>query len=280
MDWDHLRFVLAVARAGTLAGAARRLGVDQTTVSRRLAAAELFLGARLFERVEGTLRPTAAGERAIARAARIEEEVKALEAGIDDGDATAAGVVRLTAVPILVNRLLVPALRHLQAAHPRIQLELVAEPKNLSLTRREADMALRLARPERGGSALTRRIGRLGYAAYGPRGLAPEDLPWIGYEEGQRHLPQARWLADTAEGGLPAPLLVNDAEALVGAVEAGLGRSLLPCCIAEGNDRLERLAPEIALSREVWLLAHHELRRHGRIQAVIAWLEELFARLS
>ncbi len=280
MDWDHLRFVLAVARAATLAGAARRLGVDQTTVARRLAAAELLLGARLFERVEGTLRPTAAGERAIARAARIEEEVRALGAGIDDGDATAAGVVRLTAVPILVNRLLVPALPQLRSAQPRIQLELVAEPRNLSLTRREADMALRLARPERGGSAVTRRLGLLGYAAYGPRGVAARGLPWIGYEEGQRHLPQARWLAAAAQGGPPAPLLVNDAETLVRAVQAGLGRSLLPCCIADGDERLERLGPEVALSREVWVLTHGDLRRHARIQAVIAWLEALFAGLS
>ena len=105
MEWSDLRYVLAIARAGTLAAAARRLGVNQTTAARRLAAAEAELGARLFDRADGVLRPTRAGEAAIARAARMEREVEALEQGIGDADAAAAGLVRLTAVPILANRL-------------------------------------------------------------------------------------------------------------------------------------------------------------------------------
>jgi DNA-binding transcriptional LysR family regulator len=84
--------------------------------------------------------------------------------------------VRVTAVPILANRLLVPALPRLFARHPRLRVELVAEPRNLSLTRREADIALRLARPE-SGPALARRIGRLDFAVYGPRRRGAETLP-------------------------------------------------------------------------------------------------------
>jgi DNA-binding transcriptional LysR family regulator len=105
MEWSDLRVLLAIARAGTLAAAARRLGVDQTTVARRLAAAETALGTRLFERVEGALRPTMPGEVALARAGRVEREVQALEQGIAGTDAEPAGLVRLTAVPIIVNRL-------------------------------------------------------------------------------------------------------------------------------------------------------------------------------
>jgi DNA-binding transcriptional LysR family regulator len=278
MDWDDLRYLLTIARGGTLAAAARRLGVDQTTVARRLAAAEASLGARLFERVDGVLHPTKAGAAAIARAAQVEAQVNALESGIGSDDAAPAGLVRLTAVPILINRLIIPALPSFAAAYPRIQLELIAEPRNVSLSRREADIALRLSRPERGGATLTRRIGRLDYAAYGPRGCAAERLPWIGYEDGLRHLPQARWIASATDGGKTAPLLVNDAEAILQAIHAGLGKSLLPCRIADRDQRLKRLAPEVVLSREAWLLTHNEVRHHGRIAAVIAWLQDLFAR--
>jgi len=271
MDWSDLRYVLTVARAGTLAAAARRLGVNQTTVARRIAAAETVLAARLFERRDGTLHPTKAGEAAIARAAQVEQEVLALERGIGDADAASAGTVRLTAVPILANRLLIPAVPRLFARHPRLRLELIAEPRNLSLTRREADIALRLARPE-SGAALTRRIGRLDYAVYGPRRRKPDDLAWITYEEGLSHLPQARWIA--AQGHEAAPLLLNDAEAIVQAARAGVGKSLLPCFVGEREPGLRRLS-SVELSREIWLMVHRDLRAQARIAAVIDWLVEL-----
>lgn len=231
MEWSDLRHVLAVARAGTLAAAARRLRVNQTTVSRRIAAAERALGARLFERSDGTLRPTRAGEAAVNRAAQVELEVEALERRVTGTDAAPAGTVRLTSVPILVNRLLVPALPKLYAAHPRLQIELIADQRNLHLTRREADIALRLARPE-SGTALARRIGRLDYAVYGPRRRAANALPWITYEEGLGHLPQARWIDAAAGKDVPVSLRVNDAETILQAVRAGLGKSLLPCSSA------------------------------------------------
>jgi DNA-binding transcriptional LysR family regulator len=274
MDWDDLRYLLAIGRAGTLAAAARRLGVNQTTVARRLAGAEKSLGARLFDRIDGAFRPTAAGETAIARAAQIEERVRALEAGIESND-DAAGRVRVTAVPILINRLIAPNLPGFCAAYPRIELELIAEPRNVSLSRREADIALRLSRPEQGAATLTRRIGKLDYAAYGPRD-AEGELPWVGYDESQRHLPQARRMATGAEGALAA-ISFNDAEGIVHALYAGLGKSLLPCMIADSDPRMRRLDTEVSLSREVWLLTHRDLRRQPRIDVVIRWLQDLFA---
>jgi DNA-binding transcriptional LysR family regulator len=274
-NWNDLRYLLAIARGGTLSEAARRLRVDETTVARRLAVAEAALRARLFERVEGALRPTAAGEAAVAHAERIEREIQALESRIAGTDAAVAGTVRLTAVPTLVNRLLVPALPRLFATHPLLRLELIAEPRNLSLTRREADIALRLARPRGGGTAVARRIGCLDYAVYGPRRGDPDRLPWITYEEGMDELPQAKWIAAAARASpRPPALLVNDAEAILAAVRAGLGKSLLPCAVAQRERGLRRLggaAP--ALSRELWLLAHADLRPLARFAAVIAWIE-------
>lgn len=277
MEWSDLRYVLTVARAGTLAGAARRLGVDQTTVARRLAVAEAALGARLFERVEGALQPTAAGEAAIARAARVEQEVAVLERGVSGTDSRPAGTVRLTTVPIVANRLLMPALPGFCAAHPGLRLEVAAEPRNLNLTRREADIAVRLARPER-GTALAKRIGWLDYAVYGPRRRNAATLPWVTYEEGLGHLPQARWIAATARDGGIAPVALNDAETILQAVSAGLGKSLLPCAVADGITALRRLDGDApALTREVWLLVHRELRSQARIAVTIEWLQSLAA---
>jgi DNA-binding transcriptional LysR family regulator len=274
MEWSDLRYVLTVARAGTLAAAARRLGVNQTTVARRIAAAEVALATRLFERRNGVLHPTPAGEAAIARAAQVEQEVLALERGVAGTDATPAGTVRLTAVPILANRLLIPAVPRLLARHPRLRLELIAEPRNLSLTRREADIALRLARPE-SGAALARRIGKLDYAVYGPRRRKPDAVSWITYEESLSHLPQARWIA--AQDHETALLLLNDAEAIVQALRAGLGKSLLPCFVGEREPGLRRLS-KVVLSREIWLMVHRDLRAQARIAAVIDWLVELMPK--
>jgi DNA-binding transcriptional LysR family regulator len=276
MEWSDLRYVLTIARAGTLAAAARRLGVNQTTAARRLAAAEAALEARLFERRDGVLHPTKAGEAAIARAAQVEQEVAALERGIGGADATVAGTVRVTAVPILANRLLIPAAARLLARHPRLRIELIAEPRNLSLTRREADIALRLARPET-GAALARRIGRLDYAVYGPQRRKGDGLPWITYEEGLSHLPQARFIAATARAEETAPLLLNDAEAIVQAVRAGVGKSLLPCFVGENEPGFKRLS-SVVLARDIWLMVHRDLRAQARIAAVIDWLVELMPR--
>jgi DNA-binding transcriptional LysR family regulator len=278
MDWNDLRYVLAVSRAGTLAAAARRLRVDQTTVARRLAEAERGLRVRLFERVDGSLRPTRAGEAAILQAERVEQEIETLERGIGGADARVAGSVRLTAVPVLVNRLLVPAASALRAKYPGLRLELIADSRNASLTRREADIALRFARPDSGRAVLARRIGHVGYALYGPRRKA-KTLPWLTYDESFAHLPQARWI-EQARGDEPvAPLALSDAEAIAAAVRAGLGKSLLPCFAADGDPGLRRLGDKVVLTRELWLLTHEALRHQARLAAVVDWLAGLMKTL-
>jgi DNA-binding transcriptional LysR family regulator len=276
LDWNLLRHALAAARAGSLAGAARRRWVDETTVARRLARGEAILGARLFEPRAGRLHPTAAGEVLLAHAERIEREVGAVREAVAGADRVATGTVRLTAVPVLINRNLIPALPPFLDAHPGLTLELIAEPRNLSLSRREADLALRLARPERGLGMLVRRLGRLDYRVYAPAGgRCPDDLPWIAYAEEMAALPQARWIrAHLRRDGSAAPaLLVNDAEAVLQAVAAGLGKSLLPVAIAEHYPGVaaEPGSPPV-LSREVWLLLHPDLRDLARIRAVVDWL--------
>ena len=279
MSWEDLRILLAVARGGTLSAAAGRLKVNQTTVTRRLAALEGDLGLKLFQRVDGRLTPTEPGEAALRRAERVEAEMIGLEAELAGADRRPEGSVRLTAVPVIANRFLVPRLAAFLRAYPGLRIELVAEARNLSLTRRDCDLALRFARPQ-GGNMLCRRMGSLGFSLYGPRAGDPEALPWLGYEEGQARLPQAAWIARKASGEALSGLLSGDLETQIQAVLAGLGRGLLPDFVAAGEPGLRRLSPGPLLEREVWLLLHPDLRHLPRIAAVAEWLQQVFAGAS
>jgi DNA-binding transcriptional LysR family regulator len=276
-DWDDLRYVLAIARSGAHAAAGRQLGVNETTVYRRLARVESRLGSCLFQRIEGSLLPTDLGQRVVARAERMELEAEAVAEAANGGKSAAGGSVRLTSVPILINRLLLPALHELRNSHPDLHVELIAEPRNLSLTKRDADLALRLARPNKEQRLIARRIAQLQYAVYGPSGADGPVLPWIAYDDSMLELPHAAWIRQTvrAEGRAPG-LVVNDSELALHAIKAGLGKSLLPAAIGQNEPGLTRLSGEKAvLEREVWLLVLPELKHLTRIRAVIAWLEKV-----
>jgi DNA-binding transcriptional LysR family regulator len=287
-SWNDLRYLLAVSRGRTLAAAAKLLAVDDTTVARRLVALQNAMGAQLCHRLpNGKLKLTPAGETAAIRAEAIEREVGLLNSEILGIDGQISGAVRLTSVPIVVNRVLVPAAGTLLQRHPALRLELVADPRDFSLTRREADLALRLARPKTGGLRVKARcVGVLHYAVYASTSRTAREakkMPWITYDEAMDHLPQARWVTAAIGGndGELSQLRVHDAETALEAAIAGLGRSLLPCLVADGDARLRRIgngSREPALSRELWLLVHSELAALGRIEAVTQWVEEVFQR--
>lgn len=277
MNWDDVRVMLAVAEAGTLSAAARRLGVNQTTVARRLAAVERALETVLFTRIDGRLVPTAAGEAAVTRAEAMAREAEALRAAVGGGDARPAGIVRLTATESVAAHFLLPRLPAFRARWPGITLEIVTGHETLNLTRREADMALRLARPADVG-AVARRLGGIAMALYGAVGDA-RALPrreWVGYDDTLAHLPEARW-AEAARADAPVVLRTGSIAALVEAVARGVGIGVLPCWIADADDRLVRLATEPAAVREVWLVTHAALRDQARMRAVAGWLGDIFA---
>ncbi len=286
IDWNDLRHVLALARGGSFAAAGRALGTDATTVSRRLRTLESRLGTALFSRdTDGAMSPTPTGEIAVAKAETIEAEVMALSGALDAADPMALGKVRLTAAPSFINRLLIPAMPSLLARHTGLQLELIGDSRNFNLTRREADMALRLARPADAANSkvVARRIATLDYAVYVAAGQErrAEGLPWIVYEEAMAHLPHARWIAAQAEmSGRSSQLAVNDAEALLQAAVAGLGRVLLPKILAENAGGLCRVdsGDKNPPVREIWLLVHAELRQLVRIRTVADWLDGVFRR--
>lgn len=289
MNWNDLRYILAIGRANSLAAAARQIAVDETTVGRRLTAIEATLGARLFAKVAGgRLMPTEAGEVAMTHAERIEQEMNRLQLSVAGQDAAVVGTVRLTSVAVLVNRLLLPAMPQLSAAHPGLRLEMLADLRYFSLMKREADIALRLGRPNQdtGAAVLARQIGILDYDAYAPAGCSAREaaeLPWISYDESMTQLPQAKWMQSVAvrDSGAQhvsvAPVALNDPEGILEAVRLGLGKSLLPTALIKGDKSFRKLKngdwPAMP-SREIWLLTHPDQRRLARIEAVIDWLDQ------
>lgn len=272
LDWNDLRFVLAVSRARSLAAAARMLGVNETTVGRRINRVEQNLGAQLFERSNGLLSPTASGELVIAGSERVELETQAIEQQVTGTDQLVAGSVRLTSVPNILHHIIAPALPDLLSKHPELKIELISEPRDLSLTKREADIALRLARPTGETRAITRKLGQLDYAVYCARAKQNDDLPWIQFEETMRDIPQAKWIASQLDTDEPSGAAVNDSETLLACLKAGLGKSLLPIIIGDHQANLTRLDDHVPVSREMWIMIHPELRKLGRIRAVVDWL--------
>jgi DNA-binding transcriptional LysR family regulator len=278
-QWSDLRVVLALGREPSFAAAARRLGIDQTTVGRRLTALEDALQGRLFLRERGRLVPTALGEDAIARAEQMEAAVRALETTAGEAVEEVSGRVRITAVPILVNQLIVPRLPALLQRHPGLAIDANADSRNLSLSQRETDIALRFARPEN-GAGLCRKVGALAFSVFAAARAGAEDLPWVTYEERFGHYPQARWVADNVAPEHLSPLRVNDAEGLAQAVRSGLGRGVLPDFMAARDPALARVSGGPVLERDLWLLVHPDLRHLPRVAAVLDWLAALPATLE
>jgi DNA-binding transcriptional LysR family regulator len=287
-NWDDLRFLLAIRRGLTITAAARLLSVDGTTVSRRLAALQAALGEALIVRQsDGALKLTASGDVVAQRAEAMERQFDLIRDALGADHDLYTGSVRLTSVPIIANRLLVPAIGKLLDKHPALQIELFPESRDLSLTRREADLAIRLARPLTGGTNVkARRIGTLIYSVYAAHSYSAKEaarLPWITYDESLSHLPQAKWIAKAALGAVKGfyGLRVHDAETAMEAALGGLGKTLLPTIIGQRERQLQRLEirhhSPLPL-REVWLLSHADQTDLARIVAVIAWVEDVMKR--
>lgn len=281
VEWDDARVVLAIARGGSLNAAAVLLGVDATTVSRKLRSLERALNACPFDRVADRLVPTELGYTILARAERIEAELLGLAADIGGAAHRCAGTVRVSAVPVLADHLIVPSLHGLLPAYPDLKVEVAAESANVCVRHREADLALRLARPK-SDTALCRRVGRLSYSIYAPAEAdAPDALPWITYDDAHADLPQARWTAARADRTGLAGVRVADAATMLAAVRAGLGRAILPDFIAAADPCLKRVCADApVVMREMWLLMHPDLRLLRRAQVVSTWLIGLCRTVS
>ncbi|MCA6123684.1 LysR family transcriptional regulator [Bradyrhizobium sp. WSM 1704] len=283
LDWNDLRLVLAIAREESLSGAARRLGVTHSTVFRRLGAIEAAIGTRLFERFRDGYSPTPAGEMAAISAARLEDEVLALERKLSGQDLRPSGVVRITTTDTLGVVLMrhLPAMR---AAHPEIQPEIVISNTMANLTRREAEIAIRPT-PAPSELLIGRRIAEIAHAVYGSRSyLARRDRKeltahdWIGLDDALAGTVIAGWMRANLHAARIA-CRVDALPALRDAAAAGLGLALLPCYVGDLVPQLRRLTPKaLAEPRSaLWLLTHDDLKRTARIRATLDFLARALA---
>ncbi len=281
-DWDDLRVFLALTRAGSLSAAARALGVEHTTVARRVEGLERDLGVTLFERLPRAWRPTADGAALAVRAEAVEREAIAVARAADAAESATVTRLRLSAPPVLASAFLAPRLAPLFDARPDLRLDLVGEAATVDLARREADLALRLSRPE-GDDLVARRVGHLRFALYAAPshldGRTEADWRWCGYDDALAHLPQERWL-ERRRAGRPLAFRANDLASLQAAAAAGIGVALLPRVFADADARLHRIedAPSEA-TREVWLVLHPDLARAPRTRPLIGHLVALAAEL-
>lgn len=277
MDWDNARIFLAIYRAGTLRGAAARLGIDQATAGRRLAALEQSLGVCLFLRTPSGYAATPAGELALAAAEEMEQAADRLQRQLQGADTRLAGSVRVTTTDTLACLGVVAAIGRLHQAHPDIRIALSIAPDIWNLTRREADLAVRTARPD-SPDLIARRLaqGELGlYAA--PAYLAARGMPVPGtglaghdlavyQRSGQPR--RADTLCGEPAGKARIALEANSTMMLLEAARAGIGIAELPLQLAGSDPLLTRIWPGRAGHYEAWLVMHGDLNRSARVRAV------------
>ncbi len=287
MDWNDLRYLLAVYEGGSLAAAARKLRVDAATVGRRLAALERSVGVRLLEKAPGGMRLTVSGEQAVQAARHIDETATTLERQLAGADVQVSGSVRVTAPETVVSHVLAPHLPAWRERYPALRLELLAATQVLNLSRREADVAVRLFRPQE-PTLVVRKLGELSFALYGsrayvrqhgrPRLEALREHVLLGYDDSLAQTPEKQWLERAGDGALFV-LRSNSRYALLEAARKGLGLTVLPCYLADGVSGLVRLSRLDDLPRrEAWLAVHPDLQHAPRVRATIDLLVEVFQR--
>ena len=287
MNWDDLRYVLALHRQGSHKGAARLLRVAPTTVSRRITALEHNAGTKLFVRTRERVNTTPAGLMLSRHAERIEAEVAAAERASLGSAKGLAGPLRVTGGDALINHVVIPALDQLLSANPEMAIELRTETAVVDLSRREADVALRLVRPKE-PALVARRIGELPFGIFAseaylerhgkPRTLAAAAAAhrFIGYHGALDHLSQVRWL-HRAVRPIRYALRASTLTSQVVACGEGLGLALLPIFSAKRDLRLRQLfTGHTAPSRELWIVFHSDLRGDPRISKFSEWLSNVF----
>jgi DNA-binding transcriptional LysR family regulator len=272
LDWDDIRLFLSLHRSRSITAAARALGLNLSTVSRRLAGMERALGARLFDRLPAGLEPTALAAALLVDAETAEAAAARFSALAANADTRARGVVRV-AVPDPVDSMVLAArLPAFHEQHPEIVLEIVASPTVARLTRREADIALRFVRPD-AEDLVCARVGWMSSGVWGTASRVVEpDAPWITAID-ELDPREAAWVRANVPESRVA-LRVNRLEARLAAAKAGVGLAILPNRLAEQHQELALAPIQPGLQCDVWLVTHPALRSLPRIRAVWALLAE------
>jgi DNA-binding transcriptional LysR family regulator len=278
LDITDLPLVLALSRARTLAGAAEGLGVDLSTVFRRLNSLEKRLRVRLFDRGPRGYQLTSAGQRAASAAERVETELLALDREISGRDQQLSGVVRVTASETFAYGVLPRLFAQFREQHPRIQIVLTIDNRTLDLSRREADVALRVRRPT-DASLFGRKLTSIAWAFYGATGTGTLKRDGRGFNFARHTVigwdEPARIVAnDWISANVPADRIGYRSNSLVNqllTVRAGIGIALLPCYLgdrAAGVRRVSGVLPD--LTSELWIVTHQDLKDTARIRAFLS----------
>lgn len=281
-NWDDLRFFTAVAREGSMLAASHILGVNIATVSRRIDRLEEAVGKRLFFRSNTGYTLSEDGERVLRHANELEARIFDLDRETA-GDSEVRGSVVVTLTEALSEPFLIPLLPQFHALHPHLRIDVIRDDRSLNLTRREADIALRLVRPKQGGLKL-RKIGEMQFGLY----ASPQYLDAFGDLDRPEQLGEHRtitWVDEFAGLGpidwwrrlVPSSPVFrsNSPTTRRTAAAEGLGIALLPCIMVGPTPQLRRVMPEIDIpSLDIWLVVHRDLARHPRVRALIDFISE------
>lgn len=283
MNWDDAKIFLAIAREGTLSAASKVLKLGIATTSRRLERLEEALGVRLFTRDQLGYKLTDEGSALISQAEALEQAGFAFSNAAHKKNESVMGHVCLATAQGLADHLIIPALPSLTDVNPNLTLEIVTGVSTVNLHRRDADIALRMVRPECGNVRI-RKLGTLSFGLYAsesylqrrPNPDRPNNLEYddfIGWSEAQQHLNSAQWLERTLRGR-PCRLTTTTMSAQFSAVQTGLGLAVLPHFIARKMG-LICLLDDIGCDQPIWLAIHSDLAHSRRIRVVVDFLTAL-----
>jgi DNA-binding transcriptional LysR family regulator len=287
MDWDDLRYVLAISRSGGLNGAARYLGVNSSSVFRRLGALEKQLEVRLFERLRTGYRLTTAGEAFAKAAERMEQELLQVERKVKGTDTRLEGHVRLSTSDAVAQHLLPRWLGEFRETYPGLTLDVAATVQNIDLSKRDVDVVIRVTSspPEH---LIGRRLGRVAYAAYASkryldrvgRGRPLEAYHWLGWDGAMNITAMGLWLSKAVPETSIHMRFDQFAPARF-AVNADLGCCSMPCFACDSDAALERIPHTHVLSNaELWVLTHPDLRRSARVRAFLQFFGTRLAAIA
>ena len=280
MEWDDLKIILAIGRAGTLSGAAKLLKINHSTVFRRINIIENNLNVRFFERMPTGYVLTEAGNIAMHTAKRVDDEMNGLARTLVGKDLRLQGTIRVTSPEGVSLKLLQPIFALFLKENPDIQIDLVVTGSTLQLSRREADLAVRVTNkpPD---TSIGRKICHFRFAIYASRQYLKtkkdtilKDHNWILLDDSSNWFPQSVW----KKMGHPGAKIIFSSDstmAVVNAVKDGLGVAPLPCFLGDSEKKLVRVVePNAEMALELWLLTHPDLRHTARVKALMTFLHK------
>lgn len=286
MNWDDVRVFLSVARSGQFLAAARKLGVNHATLSRRVSALEEALGCQLFLRSTTGCELTEDGTRFLASAERMETEMLGVRADLGRGDSAISGTVRIGAPDGFGVSFLAPRLGALTAMHPDLKIELVPVPRSFSLSQREADIAITIERPEQGRLVLSKltdySLGLYATDAYLRMNSVPDTIEAlklhrrIGYVEDLIFSPSLNYTGEVMRDW-NASFEISSAIGQTEAVRSGAGIGILHDYIARNHPELTRIMPDVTIRRSYWTAFHENARQLARVRTVVQFLQDIVA---